>query len=87
MAYAGKVPVKTDHVQCFGYFAEHIWYTFTRRFVYKGNEIVCLKKSEQPIITTIYDKDQKLSVTMESFWVSSRNKERNYTVIFYKMDL
>ena len=30
MAYARKVPVKTDHVQCFGDFAEYIWNTFTR---------------------------------------------------------
>ena len=30
MAYARKVPVKTDHVLCFGDFAEHIWNTFTR---------------------------------------------------------
>ena len=30
MAYARKVPVKTDHVQCFGGFAEYIWNTFTR---------------------------------------------------------
>ena len=85
MAYARKVPVKTDHEQCFGYFAEHIWNTFTRlsenskRIVYKGNERVRHKKSVQPIITTIYNKDQKLPVTMESFWVSSRNKERNYS--------
>ena len=30
MAYARKVPVKTDHVPCFGDFAEYIWNTFTR---------------------------------------------------------
>ena len=30
MAYAKKVSVKTDHVECFGDFAEHIRNTFTR---------------------------------------------------------
>ena len=30
MTYARKVPVNTDHVQCFGDFAKHIWNTFTR---------------------------------------------------------
>ena len=78
--------------RCFGNFAEHIWNTFTRLsdnskgidkvfdlyidYSTKGNERVRRKKSVQPIITTIYNKDQKLPVTMESFWASSTNKER-----------
>ena len=66
MAYAKKVPVKTDHVQCFGS------NTFTRLsdnskridIVFdlyidssnKRNETVRRKKSVLPIISTIYDK-------------------------------
>ena len=42
----------------------------------KGNEKVRHKKSVQPVITTIYNKKQKLPVTMESFWASSTNKEQ-----------
>ena len=92
MAYARNVSVKTDHAQCFGDFAKHIWNTFTRLsdnskridivfdlYIYsstKGNERVHCKKSVQSIITTIYNKDQKLPVIMESFWASSRNKEQ-----------
>ena len=92
MANARKVPVKIDRVQCFGDFAKYIWDTFTRLLdnskridivfdLYidssiKGNERVRRKQSVQPIITTIYNKDQKLPVTMESFWVSSTSKEQ-----------
>ena len=92
MAYARKVLVKTDHVQCFGDFAEYIWNLFTRLSdnskridivsdLYidsstKGNERVCWKQSVQPIITTICNKDQKLPVTIESFRASSTNKEQ-----------
>ena len=83
MAYARKV---------FRRFCKHIWNTFTRLsdsskgidivfdlnidYSTKGNERVRRKKSVQPIITTIYNKDQKLLVSMESFWASSTNKER-----------
>ena len=75
MAYARKVPAKTDHVQCFGDFAEYIWNTFTllsdnsKRidivfdlfidFSTKGNKRVRRKQSVEPIITTIYNKNQK----------------------------
>ena len=92
MAYARKVPVKTDHVQYFGDFAENIWNTFTRLSdnskridivsdLYidssnKENERVRRKQSIQPIITTIYNKDRNVPVTMESFWPSSTIKEQ-----------
>ena len=92
MAYTRRVSVKTDHVQCLGDFAEHIWNTFTRLSdnskridivldlyidsITKGNERVRRKKSVQPIITTIYIKDQTLPVTMESLWATSTNKEQ-----------
>ena len=92
MAYARKVPVKTDHVQCLRDFPEHIWNTFTRLSdkskridiafdLYidsstKGNERVRRKKSVQPIIRIIYNKDQKLTLTMQSFCASSTNKEQ-----------
>ena len=92
MAYARRVPVKTDHIQCLGDFVEHIWNTFTRLSdnsiridivldlyidsITKGNERLRRKKSVQPIITTIYMKDQTLPVTMESLWATSTNKEQ-----------
>ena len=101
-AYARKVPVKTEHMLCFGDFAEHIWNTFTRLtdnskridIVFdlyidsstKRYERVSRKKSVQPIITTIYNKGQKLNVTMESFWASFTNKEQ-LQLFFHKMDL
>ena len=98
MAYARKVPVKTDHEQCFGYFAEHIWNTFTRLSENsKKIDIVFdlyVKEMKEYVIRNLYSQLlQPFTIKIKNFlsqWkvfgfpLETRNAT---TVVFYKMDL
>ena len=98
MAYASMVPVKTDYVQCFGYFAEYIWNTFSRLSDNsKRIDIVFdlyIKEMKEYIVRNLYNQLlQPCTIKTKNFlsqWkvfgfpLETRNAT---TVVFYKMDL